>query len=101
MNIKHSSRNTSSVIGSWEARSELRCDFTGEETGAGGPGAACPAPLGVPPPAGCEKTFIQDTRGSVSCQDDEDCPDSLQWWQDNGGICSQSCNLYSQCVDNR
>ena len=35
MNVKHISRYTSSVIGSWEARSELRCDFTGGETGAG------------------------------------------------------------------
>ena len=76
MNIKHISRYTS-VIGSWEARSKLRCDFTGGEKGAGGAGAACPAPLGVPPPPGCEKTFIQDTRGSVSCQDDEDCPERL------------------------
>ena len=57
----------------------------------GDTGAACPAPLGLPPPPGCKKTFIQETLGSVSCQDDEDCPESLQWWDDHDqqNICSK------------
>ena len=65
--------------------------FTSDFDPTGESEAACPSPLGVRPPPGCKKTFIQDTLGSVSCQDDEDCPESLQWWNDHDqqNICSK------------
>ena len=64
-------------------------------------GAACPAPLGLPSPPGCEKIFLQDTDGEILCQDDEDCPESLQWWDDQGDICSEPGNPYNKCIENR
>ena len=64
-------------------------------------GAACPAPLGLPSPPGCEKIFLQDTDGEILCQDDEDCPESLQWRDDQGDICSEPGNLYNKCIENR
>ena len=69
----------------------IRTIFTSDFDPTGESEAACPSPLGVRPPPGCKKTFIQDTLGSVSCQDDEDCPESLQWWDDHDqqNICSK------------
>ena len=40
-------------------------------------------------------------------QDDEDCPDSLQWWEDHRHMCFEgsdrdtTCNGYSKCIENR
>ena len=62
-------------------------------------GLACPAPLGLRSPPGCNRTFIQDDHlGQIRCEEDEDCPHSLEWWEDNENICSVPGNIYTKCV---
>ena len=43
---------------------------------------ACPPLLGDDPPSGCDKNFVEDVDGDIPCQDDQDCPQSEDWWLD-------------------
>ena len=33
-------------------------------------------------PPGCDKIFVEDVDGDIPCQDDQDCPQSEEWWLD-------------------
>merc|ERR1712130_526659 len=43
---------------------------------------ACPPPLGSIAPPGCNKTFVKDVNGFISCNDALDCPQSPDFWDD-------------------
>merc|ERR1719297_128686 len=45
---------------------------------------ACPPPIGVDPPPGCDKTFVEDVNGTIPCKDDLDCPENKEWFNENG-----------------
>jgi len=65
-------------------------------------GGACPAPIGLASPAGCKKTFIEDVNGDIPCKDDNDCPQNLNWWKENGGYHGDLfgvCNTIDQLCD--
>ena len=44
--------------------------------------AACPPLVGTASPSGCNKNFVEDVDGDIPCQDDQDCPQSEEWWLD-------------------
>jgi len=53
-------------------------------------------------PAGCNKTFVEDVNGDIPCKDDDDCPQNLNWWKENGGYDGHLfgvCNTVEQLCD--
>ena len=53
--------------------------------------SACPQPLGLTNQS-CNKTFIEDRDGEISCQADSDCPQDRVWWcQEWAGDTGRPC----------
>ena len=56
----------------------------------------CPPLVGDDPPSGCDKNFVEDVDGDIPCQDDQDCPQSEDWWLD--GQCSEGKEIiFGKC----
>ena len=67
-----------------------------------GEATACPAPLGITPSPGCNKTFISDVNGEITCSGIEDCPQGFDWWDTEDAVCSQDpFATYSKCQDGK
>ena len=59
----------------------------------------CPPLVGDDPPSGCDKNFVEDVDGDIPCQDDQDCPQSEDWWLD--GQCREGKEItLGKCSDN-
>jgi len=64
---------------------------------------ASPPPLGSIPPPGCNKTFVEDVNGVISCNDNLDCPQSPDYWDeiDEDLRCSLHDVTIGYCFENK
>ena len=50
---------------------------------------ACPPPLGIDPPPGCNKTFVEDVNGTIPCKDDLDWPENRELFREHKYMMSE------------